>query len=239
MGTLSLLPTSHASLISEKDAHYLLHTPFHYREKNKSYEEFHYCTLTEVDAWAKKQVEALARADHSWGIVISMLKQACRDFCPRVESGFEPFLQEVLFISAEGWNPFPPWDHLFSFGDSYSCPKHISQRLHWWVEQRVEILRHPKEWIEALITTFYEVYQARPYANKEGFFLREFSGDECVKYVVKVYEAISKKGLHLHGLVPKVTGNHLFDKKGKYLKPDAELGLQNLDFIKKYSFLLD
>ena len=235
MGSLSLLPTIRASLISEEDAHYLLRTPFSYREKYHTYEEYHHATLAEVDAWAGKQAQALARASRSWDTCISMLKQACREFCARVEPEFEPFLQEVLFIAAKGWNPFPPWDHLFAFGDHYGCPKYISQRLHWWVEERVEILKHPKEWIESLLTTFYAVYQARPHRSEKGVFLREFSGEECVTYVGKVYEAISEKGLHLHGLPQR---NYLLDKKGKYLAPDSELRLRNLEFLKNTPFYL-
>jgi hypothetical protein len=80
-------------LISE-DARYLLQTPYTY---GKDY----HATIIEVDAWAEKQAQALVRLSSSWDIAIAMLKQACREFCARVEPDFEPLLQEVFLIESK------------------------------------------------------------------------------------------------------------------------------------------
>jgi hypothetical protein len=217
-------------LISEEDARYLLQNPYTYRKD-------YLTTIAEVDAWAKKQEEALARASRSWDTVIALLKQACREFCARVEPDFEPLLQEVLRIESKRWFPFPAWDVLFAFGDSYDCPKYIYHKNYGDLLQiRVEILKHPREWIEKLITSFYEVYKEVPRSGT-GIFLRELSGDEAAEFVGKVYNAITQRNLHIEELYLQTLKNPLCDKKGKYFyRPDPELGLRNLEFLKNTPF---
>jgi hypothetical protein len=236
MSGLNVIPVNKVSLISEEDAHYLLHTPFSYEKQYSTYPEYHYATIAKVDAWAKKQEQALAHAARSWDTCISMLKQACRDFCARVEPDFEPLLQEVLLIESKWWVGFEPiWSNFFAFSSDYCTPKYISQRNHRLLQVRVEILQHPREWIEKLIMSFYEVYKAIPRSGT-GIFLRELSGEEAVEYVGQVYKAISQGKLHIQELYQRAVGNFMYDKRGNRLAPAPELGLRNLEFIKNTPF---
>jgi hypothetical protein len=191
-----------------------------------------------VDAWAAKQAQVLVRLSSSWEIAIAMLKQACREFCARVEQDFEPFLQEVFLIESKRWGSHVlPWSHVFSFGSSYDCPKYIyPTNCRDLLQIRIEILKHPREWIEKLITTFYEIYKAIPRSGT-GIFLRELSGEEALEYVGKVFKAITQKNLHIEELYLQTLSNILSDKKGNRLySPTPELGLRNLEFIKNTPF---
>ncbi len=176
------------------------------------------------------------RVSRAWDTVIAMLKQACREFCAKVEPDFEPLLQEVLLIESKRWFVFPPWDHIFAFGKSFDCPKYIYRKTYGdWFQTRIEILRNPREWIEKLITNFYELYKAIPRSGT-GIFLRELSGEEAVEYVGRVYKAITQRNLGIEELYLRAIGNYFYDKKGNRLAPDPELGLRNLEFIKNTPF---
>jgi hypothetical protein len=183
------------------------------------------------------QAQALVRAARSWDIVIAMLKQSCREFCARVEPGFEPFLQKVLLIESKQWRYFDTiWSHFFYFSKSYDCPKSIYHKNYGdLLPIRVNILQHPREWIQKLILSFYEVYQAVPRIGS-GIFLRELSGEEAAEYVGKVFTTIMQKELHLGELYAKAVMNLMYDKKGNRLSPAPELGVQNLEFIKNTPF---
>ncbi len=166
-----------------------------------------------------------------------MLKQACREFCAGVEPDFKPFLQEILLIESKRWIYFDTaWSSFFQFGNSYDCPKYIYNKNYGdLLPIRVNILKHPGEWTEKLIMSFYEVYKAIPRSGT-GIFLRELSGEEAVEYVGKVLKAISQRNLHIAELAMRASTNILYDKRGNYLSPSPELGLRNLEFIKNTPF---
>ena len=212
-------------LISEEDARYLLHSPFSDSKKYPTYEAYHRATLAEVDAWARKQAQALVRASRAWDTVISMLKQACREFCAKVEPGFEPFLQEVLLIASKNWAAFPPWNSLFAFSRDYDYPKYISRRDRGLLDIRVGILQHPREWIEKLILSFYELWKAIPRSGK-GIFIRDLSDEEGMEYAWKVYQAVASKDLHVEAL----------HEQAAWFYPRLEIGRGNLDVLKKTPF---
>src|SRR5437016_1259685 len=125
------------------------------------------------------------------------------------------------------------WDVLFAFGTSYDCPKYIYHKNYNDLLQiRVEILKHPRDWIEKLIMSFYEIYKSVPRSGT-GIFLRELSGEEAAEYVEKVYKAILQKNLHIEELYGQTLKNPYYDKKGNpSFRPDPELGLRNLEFLK-------